>query len=234
MATNRIFVELEALLDTRFSLFKSLDPLAAEVWLAESYRMRYSDEFWKISQILTKEQVEEAWAKRDMRILRGSMRTLVPDLLRAIIASIDWGYEAGDPSNKVVLTVNTAPYNMPAPEQEKLVQVLECLFPMVAEIRLVNVPLWALQPRQLGEDFELAVFYNFMEWFRTYVDRMDEFQMGNIHVIAPKIFAKLPEPGSKEWKGLQEGDMFNFLQGRFWGRAQLVFESIDQFSVIGA
>ena len=71
MATNRIFVELEALLDTRFALFKSLDPLAAEVWLNESYRLRYSDEFWNISQIVSKEQVEEAWAKRDMTILRG-------------------------------------------------------------------------------------------------------------------------------------------------------------------
>lgn len=234
MAVNKIYVELDALLDTRLEVFRRLDPIAADAWLSGSYRMRYSDEFWKISQVCTQEQVEEAWKNRKVDVLRTSIRTLMPDLLRSTIASIDWGVDVGDPNNRVELSVNVAPYDLEPAEAQRLVETLECIFPMVAVVQLVKIPVWALQPRQVATDFNLAVFYNFMEWFRTFSERMDEFEMGNIPVIAPRIFAKLPETGSEQWKSLEKENIFDFLQGRLWGRVNLSFQPIENFSLIGA
>lgn len=231
MAKNSIYVEIDALLDTRLALFLDLDQVAARSWLETSYRMRYSDEFWKISQVVTKEEVQKAWSKRDVTLLRKAIRTQVPELIQTIISSIDWGLQCAGEDNYVELTINTAPYELTNEERTKMRELFEYVFPMVRTVKIVHVPIWALSPRSLGETYDLVMFYNFMEWFRTFSERMDDFELGNIHVIAPKIFANLPDEGTEQWKSLAQENVFDFLTGRLWGRCQLSFETIDTFSI---
>jgi len=178
--------------------------------------------------------VELAWAERDASLLRESIATKFQTTLTSIIASIDWGEHIGDPTNAVHLTVNVAPYELTQPEMETLHQVMEAMFPMVEVVKIVAVPLWAMSPRALAEEFDLVILYNFMEWFRTFIDRMDEFELQNIYVIAPKVFMSLPEVGSQNDELLSKENIFQFLEGRFWGRCQLTFVDISEFSVVAA
>ena len=230
MAKNSIYVEADVFFDTRLALFLDLDQVAAKAWLDTTYKMRYSDEFEKISRVVTKEEVQEAWKKRDVTLLRKAIRTQGSDLLRTIIASIDWGQYASE-DNFVELTINTAPYALEPEERVKMKELFEYVFPMVRNIHIINVPIWALSPHELGENYDLAVFYNFMEWFRTFADKLDQFELKNINVIAPKLFATLPAEGSEGWKSLTEENVFEFLVGRLWGKCQLSFEPIDTFSI---
>lgn len=234
MPANRIFVDIDVLLDTRIALFRRHDHQRAAIWLANGYRARYSDEFWKVSPAVSKEAIQDDWANRDVSLLRESIKTHGGTLLAQVIASIDWGPHLGEDDNHVIVTVNTAPYNLSPVEMEGLQQVLETDLPIVKEFKIVNIPLWVLNPKHLGDNYDLVVMYNFMEWFRSYSERMAEFEMRNIDVIAPRLFHELPEKDSEDWKALESGDMFELLSARLLGRCRLTFEDPLYFSIIGS
>lgn len=234
MPANRIFVDIDTILDTRMALFRRHDYKRAAIWLANGYRARYSDEFWKVSPDVSKEALQDDWANRDVSLLRESVKTQGGLLLARIIASIDWGPHHGEHDNHVIVTVNTAPYSLSPIEVEGLQRVLETDLPIVHEFKIVNIPLWTLDPRHLGDNYDLVIMYNFMEWFRSYPDRMSEFEMRNVDVVVPRLFHELPEKDSEDWKALESGDMFELLSARLLGRCRLTFEDPYYFSIVGA
>lgn len=232
MPANRVLVDLDTFLDTRLALCRRLDPEAAHLWVQNGYRHRFSDEFWKVSTRVSEEQYTTAWNKRDASLLRESIATCAHTLLSSVLNSIDWGPHTGDPSNCIEVTVNTAPYALSVVEQQALVEIIETVLPMADKVSLVNIPLWSLHPGQIRDHYDLLVMYNFMEWLRSYPERMGEFELGNIDVLVPRLFARLPEVDSHEWESLKQEDLFTFLSGRLFGRCKLAFQSPHYFSVV--
>lgn len=233
MPANRILVDLDAFLDANAALCRSIDPVAFSNWVInDKYRERYSNEFWKRTDKCSKEEFLKRWEKRDKELLKQSIHTNVHLLIAGLISSIDWGPHTGDPTNCIEITINLAPYDFNDEERASLVSILETALPMVKTFRMVSWPLWALHPTQIRDHFDLVVMSNFIAWFRLYAERMDEFELGNIDVVAPRLFTEMPDEGTDDWKALAEEDIFTFLGGRLVGRCMLTFESPYWFSLV--
>lgn len=232
MAINRIYIDLDSLMDSTFALCKRLDPEAAVAWLRDGYRNRRSNEFWLRSALVDETTFRDAWANRKTSLLKESLYTNMTNLMGYIVAGIDWGPHIGEPDNYVELTVNIAPYEFTPDESLMLQKVCEVGFPYIKEVRIVNEPLWAIMPKALGETYDLLILYNFVELFRSFIDRIDDFDFLNKPVFAPRLFHHLPEQGTEDWKELERLDIFTFLPARLYGRCQLVFQDPLYFSII--
>lgn len=233
MPANRILVDLDSFLDANAALCRSIDPVAFSDWVVkDKYRERYSNEFWKRTNKCDKEEFLRQWDQRDKELLKQSIHTNVHLLIAGMISSIDWGPHTGDPTNCVEITINLAPYDFNDQERASLVAILETALPMVKTFKMVSWPLWALHPTQIRDHFDLVVMSNFIAWFRLFAERMDEFELGNIDVVAPRLFTELPDEGTDDWKALAEEDIFTFLGGRLVGRCMLTFESPYWFSLV--
>lgn len=230
-ATNRMLVELDALVDTRYALFRRFDPVAAGKMLRSgSYQARFADHFWEHSDLFTKEDWEKAWKERDISLLKESFLTEAIEDLKDAIASINWGLRETDPK-KISITLNVAPYNLPQNVIDAYREVLETELFMVDEVNITSIPLWIMHPEQIAERYDLLMMYNFHEWLAMFENRFEEFEMGSTLVIVPRLFKELPERGSKEWKDLEAMDVFLFAEMRFFSRCELRFLAPSSFSL---
>jgi len=234
MAINRIYVDIDSLMDANFALCRRFDREAAAEWLRTTYRNRRSNEFWLRTDRVDEATFRDAWANRKVSLLRDSLHTNMTQLLGFVVASIDWGPHTGDTDNYVELSVNVAPYELSGAEMQMLQKVCEVGFPYVGEVRVINEPMWALSPRTLGETYDLIVLYNFVELFRSHLDRIDHFDFCNKPVFAPRLFHHTPEKDTDDWKELEKQDIFTFLPARLFGRCQLLFQDPHYFSIVGS
>ena len=233
MPANRVLVDLDSFLDANAALCRRFDAAGFADYVRNGkYRERYSNEFWKVSSLCTKEDFLSAWEKRGTELLRESIHTNIHVLIGGVLSSIEWGPHLGDPTNSIEMTVNLAPYTLSDQETATLVAIIETALPMVDTVKTVSWPLWALHPQQIKGHFDLVVMSNFIPWFKLFVERIDEFELGNIDVIAPRLFHETPERGTDDWTALEEEDIFTFLSGRLYGRCMLTFESPYWFSMV--
>lgn len=145
-AVNHMLVELDALVDTRYALFRRLDSEAAASMLRSGrYHKRFTDHFWEESDKFTQEDWEREWAARDISLLKESYLTEGIEEIKIAVANINWGLRQTD-KKKVILTLNIAPYDLSESVREAYKAVLETELFMVDEININTQPLWLLHP----------------------------------------------------------------------------------------
>lgn len=230
-AVNRMLVELDALVDTRYALFRRFDPEAAARMLRSGrYHARFADHFWKESDKFTKEDWDREWAKRDVSLLRESIMTEGIEEIKTAVANINWGMQQTD-KKRVELVLNIAPYDLSPSVREAYKAVLETELLTVNEVSTTSQPLWVLHPEDIAQRYDMLMIYNFHEWIASFEHRFEQFEMGATLVMAPRLFKDLPERDSKEWKELEAMDMFLFAEMRFFSRCELRFVVPASFSI---
>lgn len=230
-AVNHMLVELDALVDTRYALFRRLDSEAAASMLRSGrYHKRFTDHFWEESDKFTQEDWEREWAARDISLLKESYLTEGIEEIKIAVANINWGLRQTD-KKKVILTLNIAPYELSESVREAYKAVLETELFMVDEINITTQPLWLLHPEDIKDRYDLLMIYNFHEWLKMFENRFEQFEMGATLVMAPRLFKELPAKDSKEWKDLEAMDVFLFAEMRFFSRCELRFVVPASFSL---
>lgn len=230
-AVNRMLVELDALVDTRYALFRRLDPEAASRMLRSGrYHARFTDHFWNESDKFTREDWEREWAKRDVSLLKESFLTEGIEEIKQAVANINWGMRQTD-KKRVELVLNIAPYDLSPAVRQAYIDVLETELIMVTEVTTTSQPLWVLHPEDVAQRYDFLMIYNFHEWVAGFEHRFEQFEMGATLVMAPRLFKELPEKGTKEWKDLEAMDVFLFAEMRFFSRCELRFVVPASFSI---
>lgn len=231
MAKNSIYLDLDALFDTRFSLLHRFDEETAVQFLSSGYRDRITDEFWRVSKKFTEADWVDAWAKRDWTLLPGAPITSIPSFLIEAIESIDWdAISPNDPERKVKITINTHPYQLEKEVKDSIVYHLGLLLPTVDDIDTICIPPNFLTNHQLLGRYDLVVMYNFHEWVATYAERFEEFEFRNLLFAVPKLFKKLPEEGSEDLKLLASFNAFSAQEYMLFGRCELRMIPVADFS----
>lgn len=195
--TDVVYIELDALLDTRLGVLYQADPeLAVKVLDSNKYRKRLIDRFGHISA----EKFEELYKKRDIDTLKKSVLTNMPYFLQRLVKDCIVHSSVTNVDQELCFVVNTYPYVF---EDESLLTMLkDCIgYHMLdaVDIRIVHMPPEELTPRYVKENFDILIMYRFQEWLYMHRDEFLIHRCPAVTLVAPAIY----------WKEMPDAETIN-------------------------
>jgi hypothetical protein len=163
---TRIYVELDALLDSRIAVISSLDQrAAARLFNDPRYLNRASDDMGRIAKSFTNEAYQAAYAKRDVDILVNSRLTGIVLLLGQMLAELEKNATRTPFTEDVELHVNTYPYVLDAEESHQLMLSIHARASLRAEIKIIHMPIHELTMTTVkAMDYAALLMYNARQW----------------------------------------------------------------------
>ena len=236
-----VYVELDALLDTRLATIAKLnrDPLDC---LSKGAIDRVSDEFDIYSEGLTDAAFKAAYAKRDLKTLSLAGPTEMLFLLQDIIAMERMKGLTGDPTaGNTELTLNVYPYKLDAEHMTIYAEaVAEALNIGIESVDVCYLPYVEMNDAWLrGSKYALIVIYNYEQWlvetFGKYASDADPIGSSTTIVMAPKLMrcrADLQKLMKLHAPDLPTKDPF-ILEGRLRAKMfSLDFRPIQTFTLV--
>ena len=192
--TKKILTCLDTLLDTRLGTLATLNPKAAEhVVKTPDYWLREHNN-WSVltGGLVTNEQFNERYAKRDITVLQNSIMTGINVVLLKILAEIDVNDSSGITRTDVGLEVNLAPYELTHDEIEELEDILRKTYGRELLITFCSIPMEELTPKVLRSRYAAIITYAFHEWIVMHDRALLEERTPTFNFIGPKLFEKDP------------------------------------------
>ena len=165
--TQRVYVELDALHDTRYGMIVHTAPWLISKLNFEEYSSRVMDTWIdKIGFIGFKEH----WDKRDSGVLKQSPPcALLYELIRELETKCIT-ISLGSPIKKPNLTINTFPYTFTKKEKSQYLVLLDEYYGQFTEsIDIIYLDINEVTPTFLGTGYEAAFMYNWREWLGIHI-----------------------------------------------------------------
>lgn len=183
-----LYVDLDALLDTRIATLALHDSTAAaEAVKSESYFNRDINDFSEWTD-LTVEQFNELYAKRDVRTLKGSFRTHIPALLERILMDLTAQELTGPTVTSPKVFVNSYPYQLSEEEREMLGYAIAHFAGINVPVTVGSIPYENLTPTVIQKQFSGLIFYNFRDWLAFQHETLKKTKLQETLVIAPQLY----------------------------------------------
>lgn len=181
-----IFVDLDALFDTRLAVLDMLDPFLAIKALKEGYLDREEDSFTHCP----RELFQSVYKARDTTILERALMTQVKSIV------IDFMKEGIDKlkserTNALVnVYINVWPYKIAKDAAGELLTPFYDAVKGKANIHLVNIPPEELTPDVCKKHFSYIIKYDFMDWIVKLGEQglIQKSPMQEITLVAPRIY----------------------------------------------
>lgn len=183
-----IYVQLDALLDTRLAVISKLNPEAAVKLLTEdAYYLRQIDDFEELTGI-TRSAFQEAYAKRDVEILQNSRITHIPMMLYELISKMEQ-METDTPFvEDLQVHVNYWPYVLSDDERYQFELAISAYSGIETPVRLFSQHPMELTPRHIKQTYSGLILYDFREWCSYHITALENVHFPTITVIAPALF----------------------------------------------
>jgi hypothetical protein len=187
--TETVYVELDALLDTRLAVVSSLDQEAAvRLVQSEAYYQRQSDDFSAITGIDHAVYLE-AYQKRHVGHLARSIKTRIPLLLHELILKLEEQEESTPYRESTDLEVNVWPYvDLTEGEREALMLAVMVHAGIQTLPRVVCFDPKSLTPEVLKRKYSGLILYNLREWLQHHVTSFIRTRTPQVAVLAPGLF----------------------------------------------
>lgn len=186
--TNSVFVELDAILDTRLAVVSSLNPEAgAKLAGSLAYYRRRSDDFSSITGI-PHEEYKEAYAKRTSDILRSSVMTGIPRILSRLIGDLEYEKHVSPTNAALEVEVNMYPYDIEYHVQQRICDALAHYCGKETIIKPVDLPMEHLPATYFKERFGGMVFYNANDWLVAQFESMRGCPLPRLTLVAPALY----------------------------------------------
>jgi len=163
--TSVIFLELDALLDTRMGTLYRLAPKRVKGIIEKGYLDRVSDFYPGVAPF----QFDSHYAKRDRATLKCSMVTPIIDIV-ASFCKETLSMNVTSPLHQVPKVIlNQYPYTLDDSEKQLFLSVLKYRTKDMAEISLVNIPPESLTPRYFtGAGVDMVFMYDPLNWLELH------------------------------------------------------------------
>jgi hypothetical protein len=179
-----IFVDLDALFDTRLALLHHIDPLLAARALRDGYLSRVDNNFPHCPL----ELFEKAYAQRDNDILAASMMTPVKNII------LDFAKEAaktlGSRTTKIYphIYVNVYPYKISKDNSDEVLKPFYDSLDGKVNVHLVNVAPDQLKPQDVKKNLSYIIKYDYLEWLLKMGPTIIETPMHGVTLVGPDLF----------------------------------------------
>lgn len=199
--TTRVYVELDALLDTRLATISKIDADAAvRMVKSEEYYVRKHDVFSGVGE----EMYRLAWQDRNVDTLKRSMMTHVPLMLRELITKLEQDEEQTPFSTQLSIEVNTWPYQLSVEEQDTLLLAVMSYGGIQTIPEVVCKHPSELTPEKVKKTYSGLIMYNYRDWLELHLAELQKWPCPRVTLLAPALYHG-PEPDMEELQrqGLQ-------------------------------
>lgn len=182
-----IYVELDALLDTRLGTLNLMDPRYAEETVSNpGYFTRVSDDFSAFCGV-SFEDYKAAYRARNMVTLENSIVTNASFVLNSVVNELNRQRSETPFAGSVTVEVNMWPYQPDMETRFELENAIAALLPMDMEVRSIILPMEDLTLQHVARHYSGMMIYNFAEWMQMHVEEFRQVTIPGVTVLAPKL-----------------------------------------------
>lgn len=188
-----IFIDIDALYDTRLATLEALDERLAYLALTTGYEIRDEDVF----PFVDKELFQELYSSRDEDILAKALPTKIIEIIKNFLA-VSLQENINSPwVAKTEVYLNIYPYKLDKTVANEMAQALFKLCSEKVNVHVVNFPNERVTPQFLKEKIALVIKYEYADWLEVHskTGAFRSCQMPDVSLYVPPLFfAKKPPP----------------------------------------
>lgn len=188
-----VFVELDAILDTRLGTLAKLDESFAIAALDGGYFTRMSDKFPGVDPAVFK----QAYASRDTETLAYSKPTMLLSVLTQLTTTLSEQARVRPYHDGTRVVVNTYPYQLSDEELIEIGKAVSVWIGSAAPVELARLSIKDLTPSYCKEHFSVMVVYEYDEWFVTHNEAFKRVRPNEVTMLAPALYFN-QEPTEQE------------------------------------
>ena len=181
-----IFIELDALLDTRLSTLYKLSIDAVQTNLSKNYFSRRTDIFEGVD----KHVFDEAYAARDKITLSNAVVTKSVGFIKELILKMSSQAIKTPFHSGAKLVINIYPYVLNDVEVDAIVEGMAYAIDGACDISTVNISYEELRPRYCKDNFSYMFLYDYSKWLEAQAYNFKDLACTEIMVIVPGIYFK--------------------------------------------
>jgi hypothetical protein len=184
--TEDIYLDLDAIIDTRMGTLAKIDPKHAVAALdSGNYHKRMTDTFAGVS----KEEFRQVYAERDLDTLRLSVLSNVVFFLRRLVKDSLVSSIMHQRVEKMCFTVNVWPYNFDDPGLvEMLIGCIRFHTYSTSSVRIISIPDEELTPDYCAKNFQIMIRYNWVNWMNKHKAFFEKRGIPNLTLVVPEMF----------------------------------------------
>lgn len=189
MKTQRIYLSLDSILDTRLATIEMMNPDAAVKLLESGWRKRNNDNYFQLTKgVIRNEEFYENYAKRDVETLKMARVSSIGPLLHQIASGLE-AISAQDPEIKeIVVELNCWPYKLTPELKEIFGTAVGAYTSLSTRVEPVDVPPECLTPKYFKDSYSTVILYDFNQWQGKFANEIIEHKMPDVTIIAPMLF----------------------------------------------
>jgi hypothetical protein len=188
---TRFYVDLDCVFDTRAGLIYTIYPdIADSVLSSPSYHNRLNDDMSLVDPRMDKDYFMEMWAKRDIEILKSSVRTKFCEDLSNEVSELVVTRATGVDVTTIEITINLWPYTLYDSTKQALIRVFEDLYGF-EKVNLVSIMPDFLVPSILAE-YQFIAIYDLNQWLTYHIEKLNQTPLFGRRMLAPIRLAVIP------------------------------------------
>jgi len=201
-----IYVDLDALLDTRLTTILQHWPEAAARLVADdAYYLREMDEW--LEHGISKEDFRRAYDRRDINVLRGAIVTPNAMRLNEIISHLEVQNSTTPGAGKPVVELNIWPYKLDDAQRTAYINAVMNFTGVETLVTIINRPPQLVTMSDARHKYAGLFMYDFAYWARLHTKAMSTVIAPSTTFYAPTIFLDKPmSPDDLKAHGLR-GDV---------------------------
>jgi hypothetical protein len=185
---SSIFIELDALLDTRISVLASMGDDVLKAALLSGYHDRDIDRFLTIDN----ELFSKLYADRDKTILKDSIVTPMSVLLKEF-AEETLDMVSNSPHHyKPKVILNIYPYDLNEEDVNELISTIVQLTYKLCDVEAVNMPYEMITPMYVKSTLSVMVLYEYYKWLEVHSlnSLLKKTTCPEVTLLGPRIYFK--------------------------------------------
>lgn len=200
MESYDIYVELDALLDTRLGTLMRAEPKRTKKLMMDTrYYLRECDDFEPLVGI-AKEDTDQLYRERDEETLKHTLMTPMMFTLRDIAHDLFRRSFIDLTMKQPTIIVNTYPYVLDESTVGELTSAIMSYVQLPIQISCRYLPLKDVTPGLIRSTYSGMIMYNFNAWLVHHVEAMKSICFPRVTIMAPKLYVDRPPKDPDEIK----------------------------------
>lgn len=182
-----IYIDLDALLDTRLGTILKIFPAQATKVMASGYFSRTLEDF---GEFIDMSVFREAYSKRDRETLRHSPISAIYKLVKYYVNKTLIARVSSPMVAKPVIVLNLFPYVLDTEEVDVIIQGLATVLDGNADISVINTDISEVPLEQIKANYTAMIMYEYWSFLEDKAKKkeFEKTQCPELYLYGPRIF----------------------------------------------
>ncbi len=207
---SAIFVEFDAIFDTRASLLFEMNEEVLMTNLAKDYQTRIIDKFDNVDY----NDFQARYKARDKSLLKNALTTPIIPMIGEFVKSTMLNAINGPDIIEPKIIINTYPYKLVKEEIDVLHQVFMNLTQGFAPIEFVYMSNADITPRYVKDNISVMIMYDYTQWLELHCSNgnFKKVTVPDVSLLAPRLY--FIDPGDNYFRDITNNkqDPFKVLE----------------------